>query len=73
MQINNKDVNLTLTLLNSLFRINNMIHQVKETIIILNVTGDDSDAMYVRWKAESWCQEEAETGIRVYFSMFLME
>ena len=30
-----------------------MIHQVKETIIILNIAGDDSDAMYVRWKAES--------------------
>ena len=40
MQINNNDVNLTSTLLNLLFRINNMIHQVKDAIIVLNIAGD---------------------------------
>ena len=39
MQIN-KDVNLTSTLLNLQFRINNKIHRVKDTIIVLNIAGD---------------------------------
>ena len=55
MQINNNDVNLTSTLLNLLFRINNMIHQVKDTI-------------YIYKSVCGWCLDEAETGIRVYVS-----
>ena len=76
MQINNNDVNLTSTLLNLLFRINNMIHQVKDTIIVLNIAaamqcrygGKLNAGIYIYKSVCGCCLDEAETGIRVYVS-----